>query len=80
MKRLLRLLLRPRLRRVDLLVASGLVKSKGEARRTIAEGGAYLKNERVTDAEMVPGEADLLDGWAVLRRGKKHLAGVQLTG
>ncbi len=29
---------------VDLLVASGLVKSKGEARRTIGEGGAYLNN------------------------------------
>src|SRR5689334_12904042 len=34
---------------VDLLVESGLVKSKGEARRAIGEGGAYLNNERVTD-------------------------------
>ena len=41
---------------VDLLVESGLVKSKGEARRTIAEGGAYLNNERVTDADLVPGD------------------------
>ena len=64
---------------VDLLVESGLAKSKGEARRTIAEGGAYLNNERVTDAELVPGDGDLLaEGWLVLRRGKQYLAGVEL--
>ena len=64
---------------VDLLVDTGLVKSKGEARRTIAEGGAYLNNERITDADHVPGEGDLLEGaWLVLRRGKKNLAGVQV--
>ena len=64
---------------VDLFVASGLVKSKGEARRTIAEGGAYLNNQRITDVELVPRAEDLLPGgWLVLRRGKKHLAGVRL--
>lgn len=64
---------------VDLLVASGLVRSKGEARRTITEGGAYLNNERVTDVGQVPGPEDLLGGtWLVLRRGKKNLAGVEV--
>ena len=33
---------------------TGLAKSKGEARRTVAEGGAYLNNERVEDPEQVP--------------------------
>jgi tyrosyl-tRNA synthetase len=66
---------------VDLLVDSGLVKSKGDARRTIAEGGAYLNNVRVEDPDLVPGEADLLlDSWLVLRRGKKHFAGVEVLG
>ncbi|MGH3411660.1 MAG: tyrosine--tRNA ligase [Marmoricola sp.] len=64
---------------VELLVASGLVRSKGEARRTIGEGGAYLNNERVSDPELVPGESDTIAGWVVLRRGKKHLAGVRLS-
>jgi tyrosyl-tRNA synthetase len=65
---------------VDLLVASGLVASKGEARRTIREGGAYLNNERVEDPDFVPAESDLLAGsWLVLRRGKKHLAGVEVS-
>jgi len=64
---------------VDLLVDTGLVKSKGDARRTITEGGAYLNNERITDVEHVPDEADLIDGsWLVLRRGKKNLAGVEM--
>ena len=65
---------------VDLLVESGLAQSKGEARRTITEGGAYLNNERVTDVELVPGDDHVLsEGWLVLRRGKKKLAGVQLA-
>lgn len=63
----------------DLLVTAGLVKSKGEARRTIGEGGAYLNNVRVEDAEAVLGADDLVDGsWLVLRRGKKSFAGVEV--
>ncbi len=66
---------------VDLLVASGLSKSKGEARRTVAEGGAYLNNVRVSDPDFAPSTADLLGGsWLVLRRGKKNLAGVEVVG
>jgi tyrosyl-tRNA synthetase len=66
---------------VDLLVRSGLSGSKGEARRTIREGGAYLNNSRVEDADLVPSDSDLLGGsWLVLRRGKKNLAGVEVVG
>ena len=65
---------------VDLLVDTGLAKSKGEARRTIGEGGAYLNNVRVEDPELVPGSDDLLGGsWLVLRRGKKNFAGVEVA-
>jgi tyrosyl-tRNA synthetase len=64
---------------VDLLVACGLAKSKGEARRTISEGGAYLNNVRVEDPDQVPGPDDLIGGsWLVLRRGKKNFAGVEV--
>ena len=51
-----------------------------EARRAIAEGGAYVNNERVTevDADGRPGR-DLLHGrYLVLRRGKRSFAGVEL--
>ncbi|GAA3829036.1 tyrosine--tRNA ligase [Nocardioides panacisoli] len=65
---------------VELLTLTGLVKSKGEARRTIAEGGAYLNNVRVDDPELVPTSSDLIGGsWLVLRRGKKRFAGVRVA-
>ncbi len=64
---------------VDLLVETGLAKSKGEARRTISEGGAYLNNVRVDDPDAEPAPSDLIGGaWLVLRRGKKHFAGVEV--
>jgi tyrosyl-tRNA synthetase len=62
----------------DLLVSTRLAESRTAARRTIAEGGAYLNNRRVTDPEMVPADSDLLHGrWLVLRRGKRSLAAVE---
>jgi len=62
---------------VDLLVSTGLSNSKSAARRTVAEGGAYLNNEKVTDPEYVPSATDLLAGGGlVLRRGKRSFAGV----
>ena len=65
---------------VDLLVASGLVDSKGAARRTIKEGGAYVNNERIESAEWEPSADDLLHGsWLVLRRGKKNFAGAKVS-
>ena len=56
---------------------AGLVASLNEARRTIAEGGAYINNERVTDPDQVP-TALLHDTYLVLRRGKRTIAGVAL--
>ena len=62
---------------VDLLAATGLVASKGAARRTVAEGGAYLNNTRVEDPDVIPATGDLIHGrWLVLRRGKRAVAGV----
>ncbi len=62
----------------DLLVATGLAASKGAARRTVAEGGAYLNNVRVEDPAAVPVAADRLGGrFLVLRRGRKAFAGVE---
>ena len=62
---------------VDLFVECGLAKSKGDARRTVSEGGAYLNNARIEDPDLIPAQDDLLAGsWLVLRRGKKSFAGV----
>jgi tyrosyl-tRNA synthetase len=58
---------------VDLLVASGVAKSKGEARRSIQEGGIYLNNRRVAEATAQVGLSDVIEGrFLVLRKGKKN--------
>lgn len=64
---------------VDLLVSSGLVPSNSAARRTVAEGGAYVNNLNVSDPQAVLGEGELLHGkYLLLRRGKKTLAMVEV--
>ncbi|MEY4019467.1 MAG: hypothetical protein RLZZ590_767 [Actinomycetota bacterium] len=59
----------------QLLLDTGLVDSISAGRRAIKEGGVYLNNVKVIDEA---GElTDLLHGhFAVLRRGKKTLAGI----
>ncbi|HEY4018362.1 MAG TPA: tyrosine--tRNA ligase [Pseudonocardiaceae bacterium] len=65
---------------VDLLVSTGLADSKSAARRAIKEGGAYVNNTKVSDEAWGPTASDLLKGgWLVLRRGKRHTAGVRLV-
>lgn len=64
---------------VDLLVASGLAPSNSAARRTIAEGGAYVNNEKVSDPDTVVAAEQLLHGrFLLLRRGKRTLATVEV--
>jgi tyrosyl-tRNA synthetase len=64
----------------EMFAASGLVASRSAARRTIAEGGAYVNNQRVEDEDAVVGTADLLhERWLLLRRGRRSLAAVELT-
>jgi tyrosyl-tRNA synthetase len=58
---------------VTLMAEAGLYKSKGEARRAVKQGGAYLNNERVADADRPVTAGDLLPGSVlVLRSGKKN--------
>jgi len=61
---------------LQLLQETGLVDSLSDGRRAIAQGGVSVNNQRIDD----PGatlEGRLLHGrFAVLRRGKKTLAGV----
>lgn len=63
---------------VDLLVGTGLVPSRGAARRAVKEGGVYVNNVRVSAEDWAPAPEDYLHGaWLVLRRGKKNFAGVR---
>jgi tyrosyl-tRNA synthetase len=68
---------------LDLLVATGLSASRGAARRTLQEGGAYVNNVKVVPGDGVDtvsvGVPELLhDRWLLLRRGRRALAAVEL--
>jgi tyrosyl-tRNA synthetase len=60
----------------QLLVDTGLVDSTSAARRAIAEGGVYLNNVKVDAQDALLEDHILPSRMAVLRRGKKTLAGV----
>ena len=65
---------------VDLLTATGVVDSKSAARRIVKEGGAYLNNEKISGEDFRLTKSDFLCGkYAVLRKGKRDLAAVELT-
>ena len=55
---------------MDLMVLGSMVKSKGEARRLITQGGVSLNDEKVSDVYATVSKADLEAG-AVVRKGKK---------
>jgi tyrosyl-tRNA synthetase len=64
---------------VDLLAATGVVDSKSAARRIVKEGGAYLNNAKISGEDFAPQKSDFLCGkYAVLRKGKRDLAAVEL--
>ena len=64
---------------VDLLAATGVVDSKSAARRIVKEGGAYLNNSKISGEDFAPQKSDFLCGkYAVLRKGKRDLAAVEL--
>jgi tyrosyl-tRNA synthetase len=64
---------------VDLLAATGVVDSKSAARRIVKEGGAYLNNEKISGEDFRLEKTHFLCGkYAVLRKGKRDLAAVEL--
>jgi tyrosyl-tRNA synthetase len=65
---------------VNLLAATGVASSKGNARRLIKGGGVYLNNVRVSDTGQRVTLADSIEGqFIVLRRGKKNYHLVQIV-
>ncbi|HEM5145868.1 TPA: tyrosine--tRNA ligase [Streptococcus suis] len=57
---------------VELLVTSGIVTSKRQAREDVANGAIYVNGERVQDLDYTLSDSDKIDGeLTVIRRGKK---------
>jgi tyrosyl-tRNA synthetase len=64
----------------DLMAATGIVPSKSAGRRAIAEGGAYVNNQRVGSQDAAATRSELLHGrYIILRRGKRTVGAVQIA-
>jgi len=65
---------------IDAMVEAGLAKSKGDARRTVEQGGAYINNRRVEGIDRMITARDLASETViVLRSGKKKYALLRLS-
>ena len=62
---------------LGVLVAAGLEKSRGDARRTVQQGGASVDGEKVTDIK-ASYDAETLKGGIVVKKGKKSFMKVFL--
>ena len=65
---------------MDLLVTTGLAASKGEARRTVEQNGAFVNDVVQTGLDAEVSARDLLHGrYVVLRKGKRNYHLVTVT-
>lgn len=55
---------------IDLAVETGLLKSKGEARRQLKSGAIYINNQRLLEARSIDQDDLLPSGCVILRKGK----------
>ncbi|MEG0382578.1 MAG: tyrosine--tRNA ligase [Christensenella sp.] len=65
---------------IDILTLCKLTKSRGEGRRLIAGGGVLLNGEKITDEFRELTAADLTNGEAMLKKGKKVFHKVLIGG
>ncbi len=56
---------------LDVMLRAGLIKSKGEGRRLIQQGGVTLQEEKVTDPLYVIPASAFANGDLILKKGKK---------
>jgi tyrosyl-tRNA synthetase len=57
---------------VELLVATGVLASKGEGRRLIAQGGLYLNDVAVAEGRLLSDDDWCFGRYCMVRRGKKQ--------
>ena len=65
---------------LDVLADTGLVESKGEARRLVRQGGVRVNGEAVADEQRRLVAADVRDGRIVLQLGKKRHHHLRIEG
>ncbi|MDQ2889399.1 MAG: tyrosine--tRNA ligase [Gemmatimonadota bacterium] len=63
---------------LDLFTTAGLVKSKGEARRLVDQGGAYVNGTRAAASTMLAEFAPLAGSYLLLRKGARDYAVIRI--
>ena len=56
---------------IDAMLKAGIIKSRGEGRRLVEQGGVSLDDEKVTDFAAVIPESAFEKGHVILKKGKK---------
>lgn len=56
---------------LEAMLLAGLIPSKGEGRRLIIQGGVSVNDTKVTDPLMILTEEHFLNGFAIIKKGKK---------
>ncbi len=64
---------------LDVMLRAGLIKSKGEGRRLIQQGGVSLQDEKITDPLYTISADAFADGDLILKKGKKVFYRVTLA-
>ncbi len=64
---------------IDLFAETSLCQSKGEARRLITQGGAYINDENIKDLEYTVTQDNIKDNALILRAGKKRYFKVEVV-
>ena len=65
----------------DVFVATALVKSKGEARRLLQQGGLYVNGDKLaSDVTTLPRSGAIHGAYYVLRKGARDIAIVKVIG
>jgi len=65
---------------ISVLVDTKLSSGRGDARRTIEQGGVKINDEKVADIARKLSEDDLKDGAIIIRKGKKSVYKVEIKG
>jgi tyrosyl-tRNA synthetase len=61
----------------SLLIKCGFAQSRGDARRTVEQGGASVNNDKVADSRQTYTKEQLQEG-LIVRKGKKNFIKVVL--
>ena len=64
---------------LDVLVTTGLVASKGEARRVVSQNGLSINDAKYTDVNGVVTEDMITDNGIIIKKGKKSFHRIKLS-